>query len=459
MIKSTSLTDAALAILDAKARRVIQSGGIDGAPQSVRLIRGDAVELEPVRWAWRGYLPLGMLTILGGAPGCGKTTLALSFAAIMTRGGTWPDGSRCSHSGDVLIWSGEDGNAVTASRLVAAGADMRRVHFIDGIGGSESEGFDPGRHMPQLQATAEKLTAPRLLILDPIVSAVAGDSHKGAEVRRSLQPVVDLGRRLGCAILGITHFSKGTSGRDPVERVTGSIAFAALARLVLVAAKVKAEPGEDSESRRVMMRAKSNIGPDDGGFAYALDRKEVAPDVEGQCVRWLERLEGSAQHVLAQADTDPEEAESPTDDGVEGFVRGLLADGPMLAKDVRSDADGAGHAWRSVQAAATRLGVARHKLGMKEGWTWALGGAGSPRRRSEDSEDAPQKVRASSAPSGELAAPSGSVHHSCSDCMHLTRRRTCGEPVAAGLRTAEQGFGIEWPPEGHGAACAAFTEQ
>jgi len=32
----------------------------------------------------------------------------------------------------------------------------------------------------------------RLLIIDPIVSAVTGDSHKNAEVRRSLQSLVDL---------------------------------------------------------------------------------------------------------------------------------------------------------------------------------------------------------------------------------------------------------------------------
>ena len=40
-----------------------------------------------------------------------------------------------------------------------------------------------------------------------------------------------------CALLGITHFSKGTGGRDPVERLTGSLAFGALARVVLIAAK------------------------------------------------------------------------------------------------------------------------------------------------------------------------------------------------------------------------------
>ena len=82
---------------------------------------------------------------------------------------------------------------------------------------------------------------------------MSGDGHKSNDVRRSLQPVVDLAQRLGCAVLGITHFSKGTGGRDPVERITGSLAFAALARLVLVAAKVKADDG--GEARRVLVRA------------------------------------------------------------------------------------------------------------------------------------------------------------------------------------------------------------
>jgi putative DNA primase/helicase len=144
-----------------------------------------------------------MLTILGGAPGCGKTTIALSLAATVTRGGLWPDGSLCTQPGDVIVWSGEDPHGVTAARLTAAGAEMTRVHFIDGV--SDGEAFDPARDIPLLQSTVERLAAPRLLIVDPIVSAVAGDSHKGAEVRRSLQPVVDLAHQLGCAVLGITH--------------------------------------------------------------------------------------------------------------------------------------------------------------------------------------------------------------------------------------------------------------
>lgn len=373
----------------------------------VRLIRGDAVALEPVRWLWPGFLPAGMLTILGGSPGCGKTTIALSLAATITRGGVWPDRTRCTQPGDVLVWSGEDAHSVIAARLRAEGADMSRVHFIDGLTEGEREPFDPGRDMALLEATAEALPAPRLLILDPIVSAVAGDSHKGAEVRRSLQPVVELAQRLGCAVLGITHFSKGTNGRDPVERVTGSIAFAALARMVLLAAKVNSGPDDgEHDERRVLVRAKSNIGPDEGGIAYALDRVEVAPEVEGQCVRWLEKLEGSARELLADAESGPENADGSTAAGVDGFLRGLLAEGPQKASVIKADADGAGYAWSTIQKSASRIGVERRKDGMKGGWVWALAAPSQSRRRHEGAEESRQMVRESSTPSDPTMAPS-----------------------------------------------------
>ena len=386
------------------------------AAPAVRLIRGDAVALEPVCWLWPGFLPAGMLTILGGAPGCGKTTIALSLAATVTSGGTWPDGSRGNPPGDVIVWSGEDAHAVLSARLVAMGADMRRVHFIDGITGSDGEAFDPGRDMPLLETTAERLAAPRLLILDPIVSAVAGDSHKGAEVRRSLQPVVALAQRLGCAVVGVTHFSKGTAGRDPAERITGSIAFAALARLVLVAAKVKA--GADSEPRRVLVRAKSNIGPDDGGFAYSLDRVEVAPEVEGQRVLWLEALEGSARDVLAEAEADPDgdDDSSALADAVQ-FLRSELRDGAKQAKTIFREARDAGHSERTIKRAKADLQAESVKE--KAGWVWALPikgakgansakdskaqTAGTVARGAKDASDSPLGILGPLGPLGPLA--------------------------------------------------------
>jgi hypothetical protein len=65
----------------------------------------------------------------------------------------------------------------------------------------------------------------------------AAGMHKANDVRRSLQAIVDFAAEMNCAVIGITHFAKNTPGRNPSERVLGSQAFAAFARMVLVAAK------------------------------------------------------------------------------------------------------------------------------------------------------------------------------------------------------------------------------
>ncbi len=269
----------------------------------VKLLHGKEITPVPIRWLWDGWLAAGKTHILGGAPGVGKSTLALSLAAVLSIGGRWPDGQR-ARPGSVAIWSGEDDPRDTlAPRLLASGADMGRIFFVDSVfDGLERRSFDPARDMAPLRRKLLEVGGIRLLIVDPVVSAIAGDSHKNAEVRRGLQPLADLAESLDCALLGITHFSKGTRGNDPVERLNGSIALGAVARVVLVAAKHQA-PDEEGRVSRVLCRAKSNIGPDGGGFAYDLHQDELAayPGVFASSVLWGETLEGSARELLGVA--------------------------------------------------------------------------------------------------------------------------------------------------------------
>lgn len=68
---------------------------------------------EQVRWLWPGRIPVGKIVTLDGDPGLGKSAIALTMAAIVSRGGQWPDGSRCDEPGDVLIMTAEDGVADT----------------------------------------------------------------------------------------------------------------------------------------------------------------------------------------------------------------------------------------------------------------------------------------------------------------------------------------------------------
>jgi putative DNA primase/helicase len=91
------------------------------------------------------------------------------------------------------------------------GADLSRVHFIQtATDGERIRSFDPATDIAQLRSAIRQLGIhPDLLIVDPIVSAVAGDSHKGSETRLSLQPLVDLGVAEGCAVLESLISAKG----------------------------------------------------------------------------------------------------------------------------------------------------------------------------------------------------------------------------------------------------------
>jgi len=341
-------------------------------PNSVILLCGKDLIPEPVEWLWQGWLAKGKLHILAGTPGQGKTTLALTLGATVTIGGRWPDG-RISDQGNILIWSGEDDAADTLlPRLLAAGADRNKCFFVHGtrING-EIRSFEPSRDMIGLEEQANLIGGISLLIVDPVVSTVIGDSHKNTEVRRDLQPVVDLASRLNAAVIGITHFSKGGSGNDPASRVVGSVAFTAVARIVLVAAKVKNEDGE--QDRRIFARAKSNIGPDDGGFEYSIDQVEPLPGIHASRIAWGQALEGTAKELLS----DPEEEATEGDEGktaieqAVNFLKQILSEGLTPSKVVKKEARENGISLRTLRRASQRL-LVLSKKGAGGVWYWSL---------------------------------------------------------------------------------------
>ena len=408
MKKSIAEYNAVASVLDADFQQIGNS--VPPAPllpvaDGVILICGTELTPEPVRWLWPNWLALGKFHILAGAPGQGKTTIAMAMAATVTIGGRWPDGSRCE-AGNVLIYSGEDDPADTLlPRLLAAGADRTKCLFVGGsrIGG-EVQPFDPARDMARLLSAVKQKGDIRLVVVDPVVSAVTGDSHKNTEVRRALQPLVDLAAACDCALLGITHFSKGGQGSDPSQRVIGSVAFTAVARVVMVAAKVKSEDGQDT---RILARSKSNVGPDDGGFQYHLEQVEVDafPGIEATRIAWGKSVDGNASQLL----TDPNEAGEEVSDSSDAcdILKAELSTGIPTSADVAcKPLRDAGFTKKQIWAASKKLNVIRKKGGMKEGWLWRLPGPFEVAFTVETPEDSSEGSEGSSNLNGESSESS-----------------------------------------------------
>lgn len=377
---------------------------------SVAMICGSDLKPQPIDWLWRYWLATSKFHLLAGAPGQGKTTLGLTMIATVTIGGVWPDGTRCA-KGNTVIFSSEDDAADTLlPRIVAAGGDPKRVFFVQGtrIDG-ELVPFDPARDLLQLTQAMERIGDVRLVLVDPVVSAVSGDSHKNTEVRRALQPLVDLAASCGCAIIGITHFAKGGQGQDPTQRVVGSVAFSAVARVVMVAAKVKGEDGQDA---RILARSKSNIGPDDGGFEYHLEQVDVMDGIEASRIAWGRSVEGTARELL----TDPgDEQEEDTSDA-SSMLREELSAGSWTEADLASKPlKAAGFTKKQIWAASKKLDVVRKKGGMQGGWYWRLPGTDpgpieDSKQRLEDSEDSEDSSSKKTESSGRMPEDSeGSV--------------------------------------------------
>jgi len=273
--------------------------------------------------------------------------------------------------GDVVIWSGEDDPKDTLiPRLIASGADCGRVHIINGIlSGKDKRMFDPALDIEPLYRTLVKSGKVRLLIIDPIVSAIQGDSHKNAEVRRGLQPIAELAGSLNCVLLGVTHFSKNTGGCEPVERITGSLAFGALARIVLVVSK---KTGEDGKTEHILCRAKSNNGPDSGGFKYEMLQSPLKdhPAIVASYIKWGEAIEGTAREILTETQESSKEDHSALKEAKDFLIEALSDDEERYASELIKWAHSLRISERTLKRAKAELGILTRKFG--NAWTWQL---------------------------------------------------------------------------------------
>jgi CBS domain-containing protein len=335
---------------------------------SVSLISLSEVQPERVEWLWPGYLPKGKLVTLDGDPGLGKSTITDYIAGVVTTGGLWPDGTCCDHPGAVLLLSAEDGLADTVRpRLDAAGADVTKVHAIEGVPVVDEDGNTGLRSLTlgdiKSLRSAIEATGAVVLIVDVLMAYLpsGSDAHKDQDVRAILGRLTKLADDTGCTVILIRHLNKST-GRDPLYRGGGSIGIVGAGRCALL---VAADP--DDEGRRVLAVMKTNLGQTPDAMAYRL---VSFGDYGVARVEWEGRVDYNA-HTLLGDRPDAQEATAANEakDWLEDY---LSQNGSVRSSDAKRDAAKIKISERTLQRASEKLKVVSRSEGFPRVTWWSL---------------------------------------------------------------------------------------
>ena len=305
-------------------------------PETVKIIRMSDVELTPVEWLWKPYLPFGKLSVLQGNPGEGKTYFAMHLAAACTNGKLLPNMERMEPF-NVIYQTAEDGLGDTVKpRLIEAGADLDRVLVID-----DSE--------VQLTLSDERIEKAiiennaRLVIIDPIQAYLGADvdMNRANEVRPIFMRLGQVAQRTGCAILLIGHLNKA-AGMQSLQRGLGSIDIAAAVRSVMFIGKLKHDP-----TMRILTHEKSSLAPPGVSLAFSLG------DEGG--FRWVGEYDITADEMLSGIEPQRETKTQQAKD----LICALLAGGKrVFSEDIDKAALERGIPGRTVRDAKRELGDA-----------------------------------------------------------------------------------------------------
>ena len=305
-------------------------------PETVKIIRMSDVELTPVEWLWKPYLPFGKLSVLQGNPGEGKTYFAMHLAAACTNGKLLPNMERMEPF-NVIYQTAEDGLGDTVKpRLIEAGADLDRVLVID----------DSDVQLTLSDERIEKAIIEnnaRLVIIDPIQAYLGADvdMNRANEVRPIFMRLGQVAQRTGCAILLIGHLNKA-AGMQSLQRGLGSIDIAAAVRSVMFIGKLKHDP-----TMRILTHEKSSLAPPGVSLAFSLG------DEGG--FRWVGEYDITADEMLSGIEPQRETKTQQAKD----LICTLLAGGKQVfSEDIDKAALERGIPGRTVRDAKRELGDA-----------------------------------------------------------------------------------------------------
>jgi putative DNA primase/helicase len=387
--------------------------------KDAEIVSLDKVIQHDIEWLWPNHIPLGMLTLIAGDPGVGKSFLTLYIAAAVSAGLPWPDPEcitsgnivvekenykinsaasafsavKGSQSGSVLILNNEDTTTkIMCPRLSAMNADLSKIKLIPFVWRNDGNGHDYTAHfnivtdMFALENALRGFPDTKLIIIDPLMSFFGfRDTYRDSHVRASLFPLINLASKYHVAVVCVIHLNKGSSNKI-FSRIMGSLAFSSSARTVWF---VHSLPNLENKKKSLLSPAKNNIVENPQALAFEMKDNRIvfdehpfdtsAQDVLSPCRAGFTPPFSRRRSALSAVEGNggaSASIESPQLNRAVDWLKKLLADGnPLPSKSIFSLAEKSGFSNWILQKAKKNLQIKCFPEKDENGkayWSWKL---------------------------------------------------------------------------------------
>jgi len=269
-----------------------------------------ASDLQPIEWVWPGWIPRGLITVLGASQGSGKSFVANDMAWRIIHNKGFPDGSPIARPGaNVIYVDAEMVPQILNQRAEHYGLDRSKLFVMLPEVGEMIDLGQP-RYQDRLAEMAALLN-PELIIIDSLSSVHSGGQNNVEDVRSFMGYLIRLVSWAKSGLLLIHHIRKPSGGQQRMmnfdlgmEDLSGSGYITQQARVVLGLRVVQTGPEFDPNGPRELKVLKTNLGPyqDPLGFEFAplepagvmlkWDTKAPKtyrePTQRDECKEWLE---------------------------------------------------------------------------------------------------------------------------------------------------------------------------
>lgn len=309
-----------------------------------------AESIGPIVWDWPLWMAQGILVILAGESGGGKSALALRVCGCYLKGWPWPDGTPFTGKTGAVLWcEAEAAQALNLSRAKAWGLPINKIYtpLADPL---DDINLDAEAHRAALYQKAI-LPEVRLIVVDSMRGMHRGDENS-SDTMQTVKWLAMLARDTGKPVI-LTHHLRKRSMFDgdgvDLDRLRGSSGIVQPARLIWA---LDMPDPQDKSTKRLHI-IKSNLAK--------------FPDPVGVTV-------GEAGVSFVDSPEKPR-IETQVDKAID-LLLNLLQRGPKAATEIEQEFDQAGISIPTMKRAKSKLGIVSGKNAT--GWFWSLPARNDP---------------------------------------------------------------------------------